>query len=66
MGSEHLGAMKFRTERVGILAIAVNKALKIKQTAAVTWSHPVSEVESIIFLPSSPALVRDYIFNFIP
>jgi len=27
MGSEHLGAIKYRTERVGTLAIAVNKAL---------------------------------------
>lgn len=58
--------MKFRTERVGTLAIAVNKALWIKLTAAVTWSHPVAEAESILFLPSSPAPVRDYIFNFIP
>ena len=66
MGSEHLGAIKFRTERVGTLAIAVKQTLRFELSAAVTTSHPVAEAEITTFSPSSPAPVRNYIFSFIP
>jgi hypothetical protein len=66
LGSEHLGAIKFRTERVGTLAIAVSKSFLVELPAAVNTSHPAAEAGNTSLSPSSPASVRDYIFSFIP